>query len=56
MWANDIKMPDQHKYEYKWISASYKMFRKGIEILLFKKNVFYVCGFLKLSLWVILNN
>ena len=31
-WANAIKMPDQRKYEYKWISGSYKMFRRCIEI------------------------
>ena len=26
-------MPDQHNYD-KWISASYKMFSRGIEILI----------------------
>ena len=31
--ANAIKIPDQHKYEHKWISASYKI-RGGIEILI----------------------
>ena len=33
-WANAIKMPDQHKYLKKRIFASYKMFRKGIDILI----------------------
>ena len=33
VWANAIKMPDQHKYDKKLISASYKMFRRVIEIL-----------------------
>ena len=41
-----IKMPDQHKYELKWISASYKMFRRGIEILILSFNYLkkkYLC-------------
>ena len=37
-WANAIKMPDQHKYKWKWISASYKMFGRGIEILILSFN------------------
>ena len=32
VWA--IKMPDKHKYEYKWISASYRMIKWVIEILI----------------------
>ena len=47
VWANAIKMPDQLKYEYKWISASYK---SGIET--HTKNYFkfiyiYGCRFVK---------
>ena len=34
------KMPDQHKYKEKRISASYKMFRKVIEILILSFNYF----------------
>ena len=43
-WANAIKMPDQHKYFKKGIFASYKMFRKDIEILILSFN------YLKLSI------
>jgi len=38
--ANAIKIPDQHKYEKKWIFASYKMFRMGIEIFILSFNHF----------------
>ena len=50
-WANDIKMPDQNKYEWKWIYVSYNMFRRGIEIFILSfnystKNI-HVCEFYK---------
>ena len=34
VWVNAIKKPDHHKYKLEWISASYKMFRRGIGILI----------------------
>ena len=40
VWANAIKMPDQHKYLKKRIFASYKMFRQGFEILVLSFNYF----------------
>ena len=33
-WANAIKMPDQHKYQWKWISDSYRMVRRGVQIFM----------------------
>ena len=51
-------MPDQHKYQSKWIFVSYKMCRKGIELLMlsfiYLNVLIHVSGFLKSSLTTIL--
>ena len=51
VWANDTKMPDQHKYQEKWIFVSYKMRGKCIQLIMLSFNYFQlfftlndVCG------------
>jgi len=50
VWDNAIKMPDQQECEWEWISASYKMFGRGVEKLILSFNYLKfsidVCGFL----------